>query len=349
MRQKKDTGIGLLRVILCYFVILIHVRDSTYFEAHKTINAISNPIWFLCNSCFLMISGYYALSSAKIFEVGGVQRYYKRKLVTVILPLAFYSVFYIIDERITSGETVFSIQTVTDYLTRLVSNKISFHLWFMYALIGNFLAVPILAYAFKNMPQKNLNIIFAIATLIMQRQIVLSDFSIGTSVSFALTGWLYIFCLGWYSENTFTGRKEKWIYIAGGIGYIITIVCIRFLPVYKNSTDWALPHVLFCLSIFTLFKRRIQITNIIFDRIIEFVARYTFPIYMIHILVIKRFPPNILPVTIEQPILKHVVGGLRTYLIALFVVVIIDYIICRPIKYLAGRIATTVSKQNKYV
>lgn len=68
---EKDTDIELLRIILCFLVIMIHSRDSAYFDEYVLLDSFSKPVWFLCNSYFFMISGYYALSSRKLFAVGG--------------------------------------------------------------------------------------------------------------------------------------------------------------------------------------------------------------------------------------------------------------------------------------
>ena len=337
MGKKRDSGIELLRILLCFCVIMIHDRNSAYFDEHKLLDSLAKPIWFLCNSCFFMISGYYAISSKKIFNREGVQQYYKKKVLTVLLPLVLYSVLYFADERVATGQTVLSIDAFFDFLMRFSANKIQFHLWFVYSLLGSLLAVPILVYTFKDMPTKVRNIIFIIGTVIMQGQILLSNFNIEFSISFVLTGWFYVFCIGWFTEVYVMKKHEKWLYLAGIVGYILTVLGMYFLPVYKNATDWALPHIIFSAAVFILFKRHISVNGKIIGRVVEFIARYTFSIYLIHVMVLRRLTPNVLPVNIENPIGNHIFDTMRTFMLSLVIVAFIDYLMIRPVKHIMNQ------------
>ena len=338
MQKKRDTGVDLLRIILCFLVIMIHCRNSSYYDEHKLLDSIVRPIWFLSNSCFFMVSGYYALSSKEVFKEGGVLKYYKKKAITVLLPLILYSALYIIDEQIAAGGPVHLKAVLSDYLIRLLSNKVSFHLWFVYVLISNFLAVPILSFAFKDMPRKTKIIVFLTGTVVMQTQIILSDFDVSFGIGFILTGWLYVFCIGWFIEKEISQKNEKWLYLGGLIGYILTILGIYFLPVYKNATDWALPHIIFSVAVFILFKRHIIIKGKVAEKIVTFVSRYTFYIYLIHVWVIRRLPSSFMPITIKNEVIRHLLGSFKYFMVSLVLVILIDYLFVRPAKSLTRQI-----------
>jgi len=268
---------------------------------------------------------------------GGVQQFYKKKLLTVVLPLVVYSAFYIIDERIAAGTSMFSIAVLSDFLVRLSANKVSFHLWFVYSLLGSLLAAPILKYAFENMTKKTRNLIFVLASVVMQVQILLSNINVGFSVGFVITGWLYVFCIGWYVEITVSQGNERWLYMAGIIGYVLTVLAICFLPVYKNATDWALPHIVFSAAVFVLFRRRVHIANETMEKIISFVSKYTFSVYLIHVIVIRRLPAEFLPVNTGNAIANHIVGSLRIFVVSFVAAIVIDSLIINPLKYLTHK------------
>lgn len=336
--KRRDSGIELLRIVLCFFVILIHTRISAYYDEHKLLDSIAKTVWFLSNSCFFIISGYYALSSKKLLEEDGVKKFYLKKISTIVLPLVIYSVLYVIIDYSSAGEQIISRSFFTDYITRLLSNKISFHMWFMYSLLGRMLAVPLLVFAFKYMPPKSCNIIFVIATVLLQLKVLLSDFNISLGIDFILGGWLLIFCIGWFAENRIDAKNEKWLYIAGILGFIITVPALCYLPQYKNATDFALPHILFSLSVFVLFKRHVNIKGKIIGRIISFVSKYTFSIYLVHIAVIRSLPSKYLPKGIDNAIVNHLVKSFIFFIVSFVIAIIVDNIVIRPLKYLAVKL-----------
>lgn len=197
----------------------------------------------------------------------------------MVLPFFVYSVFYIIDDRIETETPKFSVDALSDFLVRFSANTVSFHLWFVYSLLGSLLAVPILKYTFESMPKETRNLTFIIASVVMQVQILLSNFNVGFSSGFVIMGWLYVFCIGWYVETTVSQSNERWLYMAGVIGYILTALAMCFLPVHKNATDWALSHIVFSAAFFVLLRRRVHIANEAVGRLISFVSKYKFSVF----------------------------------------------------------------------
>lgn len=141
---RHDDRLDFLRALASFGVVLLHMAGPIV----SGYSGIATPSWWFSNvidsmvrwsvPVFFMISGYLYLKDVRCYPV-----FFKKKLTRVGVPLLFWSVFFVCLSVCYEGERI----SFFYFLRTFVLGSCYFHLWFLYALIGLIVSVPIL-YAF---------------------------------------------------------------------------------------------------------------------------------------------------------------------------------------------------------
>ena len=125
-------GPDLIRVAAALFVILIHVSCQGFYSF--------SDFWKVCVKfdsaarmavpLFFLLSGYFLFSDKPPMPLAS---FLKRRFSRILIPLVLTFVIYLVVRH----------WTFFDWIHRIFTGQISFHLWFMYALVGLYLAVPL--------------------------------------------------------------------------------------------------------------------------------------------------------------------------------------------------------------
>jgi surface polysaccharide O-acyltransferase-like enzyme len=140
--QSRDHALDGMRVVATLLVIIIHVsakgfglmsqRNWWAVNAWESMARVSVPLFF-------MISGALLLSrSHSITSIG-------RREWRILLPLVAWSVLYLLWFR-------YAGQLEGDWAARIVSGPVVGHLWYLYALAGVYVFLPVLAAFHQNIP-----------------------------------------------------------------------------------------------------------------------------------------------------------------------------------------------------
>lgn len=141
---RHDDRLDFLRALASFGVVLLHMAGPI---VSGYSGVVTQNWWFsnVINSMvrwsvpvFFMISGYLYLKDVRCYPV-----FFLKKLTRVGLPLLFWSVFFVCLSVYYEGERIGFFYFVRTF----VLGSCYFHLWFLYALIGLIISVPIL-YAF---------------------------------------------------------------------------------------------------------------------------------------------------------------------------------------------------------
>lgn len=134
-----------LRILSTLFVVLLHVSDS-----RLSATPFRGAGWWVANlidsatrfavPIFVMISGMFLLDPAKSDPLG---RFFAKRLSKVLVPLAAWSAIYYIWTICIDGK---GLRTIS--LKALAAGTLStgtyYHLWFMYMILGLYLATPVI-------------------------------------------------------------------------------------------------------------------------------------------------------------------------------------------------------------
>eukprot|EP01116_Phalansterium_solitarium_P017324 TRINITY_DN4236_c0_g1_i2.p1 TRINITY_DN4236_c0_g1~~TRINITY_DN4236_c0_g1_i2.p1 ORF type:complete len:410 (+),score=107.82 TRINITY_DN4236_c0_g1_i2:157-1386(+) len=136
----------LVRFVGVILVILSHCSGAT----RSKIDEVSFSEWFSANfftsimrpavPFFFIVSGYIMLHRSESHA-----NFFGKRMPKVLVPLAFWTVYYIGWSKWFLHERISVKDAVVIFFTDLGSN----HLWFLYAIVGCYMATPFLRGAFK--------------------------------------------------------------------------------------------------------------------------------------------------------------------------------------------------------
>jgi surface polysaccharide O-acyltransferase-like enzyme len=222
----------------------------------------------------------------------------RKRFSRIILPFLFWSCVYILfalSAKLTQTPTMTALG-IGIYIFDLFRMGASVHLWYIYMVIGLYLFIPILSKWVQNCNDKELLyflIIWVIAILLNQPFLEKFNTEIDLSYFSDFIGYLV---LGYYLSIKKFNFSHKTIQIGSFLlfiaGVVITVLGTYFLT-YKEGKfneyfyDYLAPNtVITSIGIFVLFKNW-NFTNPIALKIIDFIGKYSYGIYLVHVLILQ--------------------------------------------------------------
>ncbi len=142
----RNTNLDVARILALLSIVTLHV-DAYYWIKYFADN---HDWWLISNAfdgmsrwavpVFFMSSGLLLLSSKE--EVG---QFYRRRFTRILYPFVFWSSLYYFSYTMGRGESF----TLYGYTEAVISDKASYHLWFIYSLIGVYLINPFIRTSFQ--------------------------------------------------------------------------------------------------------------------------------------------------------------------------------------------------------
>ncbi|MFT6815158.1 MAG: surface polysaccharide O-acyltransferase-like enzyme [Sphingobacteriales bacterium] len=279
--------IDFLRLLACFAVILLHYSGSyTYRFGIPTfdegVQIFTLTRW--CAPIFLMISG--ALLLNRNFEI---IEFYKKRLLRILPPVIFWGAIYISYKLF--KETIDSSQV----LKMIFISGPEFHFWYIYLIIGIILFLPFIVDWTAKKNKKSI-IIF----LLIWLYVVISTNNKQIASSFTLinfSGYLGYLVLGYFLHII---SPKKWhvyigvlLCIVGFIySYHLTITTSyeigKYTQGYQRYLSWNVASM--SIGVFLIFKQ-IRLPSKI-QKIVAEISKYTFGIYLAHIIVRDNFVGN---------------------------------------------------------
>ena len=305
----------LMTHISASFVILFPVSSPEFIWGNiiDSLSRIGVPL-------FVMVSGALFLDEDKPFDA---KSFFRKHLLKMVVLLVIWSIVYGIFYSMVSGVSIL------DYIFNFAGTLYP-HIWYMYMIIGLYLITPVLRLFVKRENSKY--ILYFIILSVCGNFIpsflgifknifgfTVANYSSRLYLNFA-SGYTTYFLLGWYITNVDIKKKAKNILIAlGGMGLILMIVLTQAfessIPAsYQFTYDSLsiLPFVYSLGSFLLLYRKENTKKN---RKVFHFISKYTFGIYMLHIIFLEIFMNYILPYspsTFITPLL---------YMVLLFVVI----------------------------
>ncbi|TCU99134.1 surface polysaccharide O-acyltransferase-like enzyme [Paracandidimonas soli] len=136
-KARMDAGIEFIRVVACFMVVLLHVAASGFSEfgdawwPSNFLDAFTR----VCVPLFLMVTGALLLGRREPLRL-----LLRGRVLRLLPPLLFWSLFYVGWRAWRSDEPFVLPQA----LASLPAQPSSYHLWYLYALVGITLFLPFL-------------------------------------------------------------------------------------------------------------------------------------------------------------------------------------------------------------
>jgi surface polysaccharide O-acyltransferase-like enzyme len=126
------------RVVACFMVVLLHVAALNFhvFDDQWWASNFYDSLTRSCVPLFLMITGVLMLGKDE-----SLPDFFRKRFIRVLPPLLFWSLFYMAWNT-WHGDREYG--PWYGWLRELLNGPVTFHLWYLYAIVGIYLFVPFL-------------------------------------------------------------------------------------------------------------------------------------------------------------------------------------------------------------
>lgn len=329
MENKSTTFYYLhyLRVFACFAVILLHYSGA--YKYRFGIDTFDLGIFFFTITrwsvpIFLMISG--ALLLGKNIDI---ITFYKKRFLRILPPFIFWTIIYLFFKNTLK---------INDIISLIFVEGASFHFWYVYLIIGVMLFLPFLTSWSEKRDKKSL-IIFILLWfywLIIPNRY--KEYSTGIDFTY-FSSYIGYLVLGYYLHIKNVKRYDLIVglilFLIGFLySYYATIqISYKFekaVEINQRYLSWNV--VLMSTGVFLLFKK---IKKEIFFKIIREISKYSFGIYLCHILIRDTLVKNYFNFLNFDVYSFLIIKSIIVLFISYIIVKLINYI---PIigKYISG-------------
>lgn len=237
--EKQNIGwIDMLRVVACFFVVFSHCCDPfvAQFDANREMFLTGVFAGSLMRPCVPLFAMMTAVLLLPIKPGTTVNRFYRKRIGRIIVPLAFWSValplMAFLYFTVANPETANMQLSVNDYTTdtllqRFYTFIFNFNfdttpLWYLYMLIGLYLIMPMISSWLTQATRKEIKTVLCIwgATLLLPYLKMVAPM-LGYKGNYGHMG-LYGEC-DWNVYGTF-------YYVSGFVGYLILAYYLKRYP-----------------------------------------------------------------------------------------------------------------------
>lgn len=225
-----------MRARIVYFDLLRCLAILLVIVLHSVANIIVNPAfyqlpsWYLCMTVdpfdraavplFFMISGALFLNHSKS---GRIWAFYRHNIPKLVVPLAVWSLIYYIYNSVRENTPL----SAEHFFGLLFGPGVSFHMWFIYSLLGLYLLCPFLRQITDHCTPGQLAILLAVilfpTTLCpILNWILPFDIQLFEPL---VTGWAGYFLLGCLLDRISLDRRARLaVYLGGVAGYAVCLL-----------------------------------------------------------------------------------------------------------------------------
>lgn len=144
MNKEISVGLNVVRIIACFMVILLHSASMGLTKLNDSwpgLNVIES-LTRVCVPLFIMLSGALLIKEEPDSAIKVIKR-----IIRIAICLSFWTIAYIIIDKIP--------------ITAILHGPVKYHLWYLYAVVGFYLTIPIISKAYTS--SSNLQIAYYVA------------------------------------------------------------------------------------------------------------------------------------------------------------------------------------------
>lgn len=315
--KEKTVYIDLLRIVACFFVIVIHTASQYWYDTSPLDFEWKVLNFYDCFSrcavpIFFMISGALFLNKKEI----SIKSLFKKNILHLINSYIFWVLFYIIVDAPT------------------------LHFWFVPVMIGVYFLIPIL-YSFiqhKNCLHIRYSLVIFVVFVILKNTLMAvpylpeAVYDLLSSSSHKVFEYSGYFILGYWLSNLKTKCKKSTLLFV----FVFNVICATVLSaMISNAFGKPMDNLYGYFGIFTfleacclfLFFKDIDISSDRAKTLINKVSGCTYGIYLLHIFVLNYLKNTFgLDVIISHPILSVPLLSLCVFVVSLLIILFLKKI-----------------------
>ena len=301
---------AMIFVVAVHTLVVIDFSDAVsllYFH-------VMQAIFFSCNGMFFIMSGKFALLTK-----GPYHKYYLKKFTSIVIPMLFY--FFV--RTIYQAENI-SGHILIQYGKNLLGGLSNTEYWFLYVLLGNLLAAPLLGKAFAGFDSRDSVLFIGLGLLFHAVMTIAAICSVNYGFTYLFGGWSFYFYLGVCADNIVRQNNRKWLWIGAGICLAAT-VALKYCGIVQYVHDLSPVFTIFTLGMYyLLLEAGRKITAPLFRKIIGYLAKHSFSVYLMHMMILEPLRDRIQPQQGMISIVAHVIFTIVVLLISLGFATIVD-------------------------
>ncbi|MCC2596610.1 acyltransferase family protein [Pusillimonas sp. MFBS29] len=238
-----STAMDTARVGACFMVVLLHAAAVNFavFDEQWWASNFYDSLTRSCVPIFLMITGVLLLGRQESMPV-----FFRKRFARILPPLLFWSLFYMIWNT-WEGERYGAWY---DWIKELLNGPVTFHLWYLYAIVGIYLFVPFLRKIWHATlrSERRLYLIFwaVVCAWPTVREVLHIEADLlkvyGADSFFGLVGYLF---LGAYVHEAYTEHPDKRRYWFGNVVLFLVFSVLTMTATYTYSVATGTPQTLF--------------------------------------------------------------------------------------------------------
>ncbi|UKJ08257.1 acyltransferase [Solitalea lacus] len=295
MKETKLQWADSLRALTTIAVIILHVTAPLLTSMESLTDWwIGNIIESLVR---FSVPVFFMLTGALLFDKEySISIFLKKRFFRVVIPFIFWSIPYILFSltlKVMHKEHLDYFQVFT-FIIDQFKNGSSYHLWFVYTLLGIYLFTPIISKWIRSSTNKEI-LYFLIIWLItvLFTYPILSIFETKVDLSY-FNGFLGYTILGYYLRKVnfeSTRKKDSIAIFLFFPGLIITIAGTYFLFILKGEKDelyysYLTFNVLMCAIGVYLYVKDKYVKNQFILKFLNLINRFSYGIYLVHVLIL---------------------------------------------------------------
>ena len=289
-----------MRTIAIMMVVFVHASSFPYSIPGQITplvmfnwftSDVYGAIGYLGVPLFVMLSGALLLDPAKADEPMG--EFYKKRFNRIGLPLVFWTIIFFAWNYSVHGVPL----TLFNIGQGLLTGSYPI-LWFLYLVVGLYLATPILRVLVKHIDRQKftlLVVLWFIGTIIVPFLQTFTAFTFNP-VMFVFTDWAGFFLLGVYLVQSKMRRAV--VYPTIVLGLLVAILGEWFITAAFGqaktgyfhgylSFNMILASAALFLVLVSIPRGRIEKGNGILMRLMHWIGQNTLPFYLLHVIVLE--------------------------------------------------------------
>lgn len=332
--KERLANYDLMRILMSFYVVCIHVTQPQVLVGNILLNNMFRTFVLQCDIVFFMLSGKFNLNK-KFQEKKDYIDFYVSRFINILLPYVVITSLMTIENLVTNHNCYNIKVWAYSSIKAMVDTNADTHMWFMCALIGLIIGAPFLSKMLHSMKDFEVKILFVVCIVWSVVSIYIFKnngfaFRINT---FFMGGWMFSFVLGGCLHRIVNEKNKKKFYVAGVLGFIITVLGMTYLETFKNENDLSACFVLFGIASFLFMEKFFCINNNKINKFISWVAQYSFYAYMIHIFIYVEYVGDLF--VEEKGFGQYIMTVIITFVSSYIVGFLLVTILIKPLQKLA--------------
>lgn len=290
--KDRQVWLDLVRTIAAVFVVILHVTEPVTLilppgSRLQLLTRWTCVAMFTCNLLFVLISGALLLPYRK----EPVGTFVKKRVLSVVLPLMVYAVFYIQGMCITRGTAEMWLR---QYFHSLLSAAVTEapHFWLVYELIGLYLLVLPLRYFLKRLPEKGEKWLALLILILLGARTAFAYAGQPWTMRSFLGGWPGIFLMGYFLTRGWMRKYDGALIGCGAAAYLVSLWLESFRADYKVIVcNQSILMTFMSMAVFVTAMRLNPYLKPL-SRFLSVCSSYSYSVLLIHWFVLSNFIYN---------------------------------------------------------